>query len=344
MLETVRRLFWRGAADKRPKRKLGRKPRFWDSVHLIDNRNFLFARWYGPVSSSLSLAYPKIEFDFPHPYSFLESSSELAPLIGLRGWSSSAAKSADVRVFNEFKKQAYSSFTLHPYRVDESGPPDASDFLLHRSRETGANVNRRVVFGRYGGRCDRCGTPLDPRFFQTHEIKKASFFAGGGSECVPMCGDCHSMMEGHGGEFARTYGKPLYRTKTGKIHREYYWHLQRQENITQVWPDLERRWESLEDLELYSERELALMRQVNVGVPCKICFKGLADHWPDLRSRFEQFISATADLYVGHGRFNRPLIDRPPRREEDHHIAVCGGTMGSGPYNQPDASWVFPSP
>ena len=65
--------------------------------------------------------------------------------------------------------------------------------------------------------------------------------------------------------------RPLYITSRGNPHREHYAHLQRLRDITQVWPELEIRWESDEDQKLYSERESTWIREVSVGRLCKTC-------------------------------------------------------------------------
>ena len=97
----------------------------------------------------------------------------------------------------------------------------------------------------------------------------------------------------------------------------------------QVWPDLQTRWESTEDRQIYSERELALMRQINVGIPCRICLGGPANSFPDTRSDFEQHVSAIADRYVGHRRFDRPVTGASLLSEE-YYVAVCGGVGNFG--------------
>ena len=301
----------------------------------MDNRNFLVRRWYGPVAEALASSYPNIYFNFPDSYSFIACSSDLADLLDRKGWESYQARIAEIRVFAEFSKRAYTSFIEHPYEDTEQGCADSDGYLLHRGRETGEKIDRESIYKDQGGRCDRCGTDLDLRFFQAHETNKGCPRVGRPGKYVPLCGDCHSLMEGHGGPLARAYGRPLYRSKSGKIHKEKYAHLQKQRVITQVWPDLQRRWESPEDRQIYSERELAVMRQINVGIPCKVCLGSPANNLPDTRSDVEQYASAIADQYIGHRRFDQPVTGATLLPAEGCYVAVCGG-VGNGDYGLPN--------
>ena len=118
---------------------------------------------------------------------------------------------------------------------------------------------------------------------------------------------------------AESLRRPLYITSWGDLHREHYAHLQRLKNITQVWPELEIRWESDEAQELYSERELSWMREVSVGKLCKICTCRLGAYWPDTGSDFSNLIAGTVYKCVGAGRFD-DLRSDPASETTD-----CGG-------------------
>ena len=96
----------------------------------MDNRNFLVRRWYGPVAEALASSYPDICFDFPDSYSFIARSSDLAGLLDRKGWGSYQARLADIRVFAEFSKRAYTSFIEHPYGKAEPGCADSDGYFV----------------------------------------------------------------------------------------------------------------------------------------------------------------------------------------------------------------------
>ena len=289
---------------------------------MLNEHRLCFPKWYGPACVALSNKYPDINFAFAAPYDFFKSiyPIPLATPIGSRitGWY--YPRSVDHQAFAVFRTRALESFIRHG-NPDEYSVYLASkkEYLLHRNRDTRGHIDREAVLNQFKHRCARCGTQLDLRFFQTHETRQQESLDGLPGAYIAVCGDCHRLSHSHAGgfsfhirglniiargAFSFNHCRPLYLTSRGNLHREHYAHLQRLKDVTQVWPELEIRWESDEDQELYSQRELSWMREVSVGRLCKTCTSRLGGYWPDTESDFSSLIARTAYKCVGAGRFH----------------------------------------
>lgn len=179
---------------------------------------------YEQLTEEISSKWPLIPFDFPTLDSLLVNSKNillrysyqdigrmakriLNPIVS-KAVADFISKNADFAAIGEITvKNDIASFFIDDDQAITRGnahyPPDWTE-------------RRRIVYGRDGGHCRRCGVdiPLDKCHIH-HVVKKSK---GGGhslDNLVTLCRDCHSLMPEHeivtGGPFyARSYRGTLH--------------------------------------------------------------------------------------------------------------------------------------
>jgi len=205
---------------------------------VVREKKTSFPRWFDEIVAAISDRYSLIKFDLGDPATFLVDVHSSAYRRGRYGIPGYIVTTAALRSMG---KAAARDFMAHKASFQTCAKLDVDEFALHRSWETSELIDRKVIFEFHGGKCCRCGTLLDDRFFQVHYIghipqdqrQDLGIF-------VSLCADCHSLMDGHNESGRRDlYLRPLYLGPTGKLHREQCRHIQSKYDYKQWWPTAE---------------------------------------------------------------------------------------------------------
>ena len=205
---------------------------------IVREKKTSFPRWFDEIVAAISDRYPLIKFDLGDPATFLVDVHSSAYRRGRYGIPGYIVTTAALRSMG---KAAARDFMAHKTVFQTGAELGIDGFALHRSWETSDLIDRKAIFEFHDGRCCRCGTLLDDRFFQVHYIghipqeqrQELGIF-------VSLCADCHSLMDGHheGGR-RDLYLRPLYLGPTGRLHREGCRHVQSKSDHKQWWPTSE---------------------------------------------------------------------------------------------------------
>ena len=257
---------------------------------VVREKKTSFPRWFDEIVAAISDRYPLINFDLGDPAKFLVDVHSSAYRRGKYGIPGYIVTTAALRSMG---KAAARDFMAHKAVFQTDTELTVDEFALHRSWETSDLVDRKAVFEFHDGKCCRCGTLLDNRFFQVHYIghlpqeerRDLGIF-------VSLCGDCHSFMDGHNESGRRDlYLRPLYLGASGKLHREQCRHIQSKSDYKQWWPTPEGYLKLDVDPAVWmvtpdnpNNTEWKLVSQ------CKVCIDNEQPYFPDDRLGVEKAI------------------------------------------------------